>query len=52
MSRKHNDESKYLITLDPNIQRPKVLQNQKNDRNGSKTAPIDSYFVDFFNLEF
>jgi hypothetical protein len=52
MNKRHNDESKEKIKLDQNLQKPKVIQNQKNDRMGSKTAPIDSYFVIFPNIEF
>ena len=48
MNKRHVEESNNTFKLDSNIQRPKAVTNQKSDRHGSKTAPIDSYFVNFF----
>jgi hypothetical protein len=39
------EESNPKYILDANIQRPKVVPSQKVDRNGSKTAPIETDFV-------
>ncbi len=47
------NSKKYLI-LDSNVQKPKAISGHKQDRLGSKTAPIETDFVNIFNnfLEF